>query len=186
MPLPLLINSLSNYPLRLHKLASELKVVSLKVIVLLVRLHNRTVPQRIYVADPNVPPHKVAFNHTSSPNLAARLNHAVTCEVSYSDTKPAPPNEELVALTLDWMISCGIIAGPEDLVSFRVIDVPYGYPVNTHSKRAIVDELSAHLKTQGIHTIGRFGAWDYANSDECIRQGLSLAESLVRELAERA
>jgi hypothetical protein len=27
--------------------------------------------------------------------------------------------------------------------------------------------------------LGRFGAWEYANSDECIRQGMELAHQLA-------
>lgn len=176
IPLPILLDRLSTCPPELKERASELKAVSLKILLLLIHLRDKEVPQRIYVSDPDIPPHKVAFNHTSSPGLASCQNHAVMCEVSYSDTKPALPDDELIGSTINWLISSGYISSKEDLISSRVVDVPYGYPVNTHSKREVVGELKAFLEANDIYSVGRFGAWDYANSDECIRQGLALAD----------
>ena len=179
MPLPKLLECLSSCPNRLRQLATELQAVSLKILMLLIKPPISPLPQRVYIADHSIPPHKVAFNHTSSPNLARRTNHAVMCEVSYSQTKPAPPDEELIDATANWLLDAGFVAGRENMVASQVVDVPLGYPINTHGKAAIVEEIREYLKGYGIHTIGRFGAWDYANSDECIRQGLDLARCLA-------
>lgn len=178
MPLPALLRCLGDCPADLLCRADELQAVSLKILMLLVRLRNRAVPQRIYIADPGIPPHKVAFNHTSSPALAGRPHHAIMCEVSYSADKPAPPDDDLLRATVGWLADGGYLAGPQDVAASRVVDVPLGYPVNTHAKPAIVAEIRGYLATRGIHSIGRFGAWDYANSDECMRQGLALADAL--------
>src|SRR5690606_32002903 len=62
LPLPELLRSLSDCPPHLMRLATGLQAVSLKVLLLLVRLRDRDVPQRVYIADPAIPPHKVAFN----------------------------------------------------------------------------------------------------------------------------
>jgi len=67
----------------------------------------------------------------------------------------------------------------DDVIVKRVIDVPFGYPVNTPNKTAVVSEIQSFLNEHHIYSIGRFGAWDYANSDECIRQGLVLADKLL-------
>ena len=34
------------------------------------------------------------------------------------------------------------------------------------------------LEPLGIYTLGRFGEWDYANSDQCIKRGMELAAEL--------
>ncbi len=61
--------------------------------------------------------------------------------------------------------------------------MPFGYPVYTHDRPAIMAAVREWLEPRGILTLGRFGAWDYANSDECIRQGMELGRSLsLREV----
>ncbi len=179
MPLPELLASLSHCPPPLLAAANRLQAVSLKVLLLLARLRASAPPQRIYLPTPEPPPHKIAFNHTSSPHLLGRDNHAITCEISYSPNKPAPPSEELLAKTRAWLIAHGYINGAEDILAWEVIDVPHGYPVYCHARKEILAAILPFLGGSGIYSIGRFGSWNYANSDECIRQGLSLASSLI-------
>ena len=177
LPLPYLLDILSHCPFELKQLASELEAVSLKILMLLIRPSGE-LPQRVYIADPDIPAHKVAFNHTSSPSLSRREHHAVMCEVSYSAFKQIPDDRDLLSLMIQWMIDSDYIKNEEDVVETNLIDVALGYPVNTHNKSSIVSDIKGFLADHGIYTIGRFGAWDYANSDECIRQGLALADEL--------
>jgi UDP-galactopyranose mutase len=181
MPLPHLVACLGDCPGRIVERASMLHAVSLKILLILARLRDKRVPQRIYIADPAIPPHKVAFNHTSSKSLSERRNHAIMCEVSYSSSKPAKPDVELLNGTVDWLVANRFIEAADDVVTQRVVDVPYGYPVQTHARTGIISEVTRYLESLNIHTIGRFGSWNYANSDECMRQGLELASKLLRQ-----
>jgi UDP-galactopyranose mutase len=176
--LPQLLRCIGDCPERIVDRASMLHAVSLKILLILARLRDKRVPQRVYISDPAVPPHKVAFNHTSSASLSERANHAIMCEVSYSPGKPPRPDAELLARTVDWLVANRFIASAADVVTSRVVDVPYGYPVPTHAKPAIISEIRRYLEALDIHTIGRFGSWTYANSDECMRQGLELGSRL--------
>ena len=54
--------------------------------------------------------------------------------------------------------------------------LPLGYPVPTHARPAIVARAKAWLGARGIHTLGRFGEWDYINADEALHRGLALAD----------
>jgi UDP-galactopyranose mutase len=65
------------------------------------------------------------------------------------------------------------------------LDQALGYNVSNHayvvfdehtttSKRAILD----HLHSIGLHSLGRFGEWEYYNMDICIRQALLLFKRL--------
>jgi protoporphyrinogen oxidase len=181
VPLPFLLDMITTCPEELRRLAHNLEAVSLKILMLLVRAPTNPVPQRVYVADHRVPPHKIAFNHTSSPELMRRAHHAIICEVSYSSMKPALPDGDIIEQTTNWLVESGLVSTHGAVVTARVIDVPLGYPVNTHAKANTVSTVKSYLKHYDVHTIGRFGAWDYANSDECIRQGLELAHALSTE-----
>lgn len=186
IPIPLLLGCIKGCPNRVVGLGSMLRAVSLKILLILARLRDQSVPQRIYVSDPTIPPHKIAFNHTSSPNLSERGNHAIMGEVSYSPSKPAQPDATLLSATVDWLIANRVIGSFDDIAARRVVDVPYGYPVPTHANAAILTQIMEYLEQREIYSIGRFGSWSYANSDECVHQGLALARRLSGPDGKRA
>jgi UDP-galactopyranose mutase len=136
-------------------------------------------PQRVYVSDPSIPPHKVAFNHTSSPDLRRRPVHAIMCEISHSRDKPLLDVASLESATIDWLVDSGLVPNYDDIAHIGHFDAKFGYPVYTHSRREIMSEIRAWLESKGIFTFGRFGGWEYANSDEFIRQGKELADRLA-------
>ncbi len=178
MPLPLLLSAIDGCPASLLAAADRLETVSMKIVMLCVAGPVADAPQRVYVASPDMPAHKIAFNHTSSPNLRSRPVHAIMAEVAYSPDKPAPADDELIATSVDWLADAGLISSTAAVVEARVVDLVHGYPVYTHERPAIVAAARAWLEPRGVHTIGRFGAWAYVNSDACIHEGLKLAARL--------
>jgi protoporphyrinogen oxidase len=178
LPIPLLLRMLRPVPEALLARAERLEHLSLHLLMLLAGKPLPRVPQRLYIADPEVPPHKIAFNHTSSRSLRMRPVHAITAEISYSAEKPLGPLEEIERKTVAALVDAGMLGSAEDLVHRESLDVPHAYPVNTPDRNAIVSEVKDWLKPLGIHTLGRFGEWDYINSDECIKRGMDLAVEL--------
>ena len=51
----------------------------------------------------------------------------------------------------------------------------YAYPVYSGDSDAAMASLSSWAARNGILPLGRWGTWDYANSDVCIHHALSLA-----------
>jgi UDP-galactopyranose mutase len=178
MPAPMLMRAIEGCPEPLIAAADRLEAVSLKIVMALVAGPVGGLPQRLYVADPDMPAHKIAFNHTSSPSLRARPVHAIMAETAYSPAKPAPPDGELARASLDWLARGGFIASPDAVLETRIVDLPHGYPLQTHERAAIMDSLRAWLAPRRIHTIGRFGGWDYVNSDACLMDAMTLAQRL--------
>jgi protoporphyrinogen oxidase len=178
MPLPELLRAIVGCPPALIAAADRLEAVSLKILMILTDGAVGAAPQRVYVASPDMPAHKIAFNHTSSPSLRARPVSAIMGEIAYSPKKPAPSDADLTNASLDWLVDAGLIAGREPVIETRIVDLSHGYPVQTHDRPAILTAIRAYLTPLGIHTAGRFGGWDYVNSDACIGQGLRLADEL--------
>ena len=178
MPLPALLGAIVDCPRDLVAAADRLEQVSLKVLLIAIGEPLTDQPQRIYIADDAAPPHKVAFNHTSSPSLRRRPVHGVMCEIAYSPEKSLAGDRELEQATLAWLVRAGLVSSSAAVIETRWVEVAYGYPVYTHERPAIVERIRAWLEPRGIHTIGRFGAWEYVNSDACIWQGMALAERL--------
>lgn len=178
MPAPLLLRAINHAPAELLARAAQLEQLQLRVVMVVVADPLRDAPQRIYVSDPTIPPHKVAFNHTSSQALRGRPVHAIMCEIAHSADKPLPSDTQLEATLTDWLVDSKLVPSRASIARIVHHETPYGYPVYTHERPAIMHDIRTYLGAHDIHTIGRFGAWDYANSDECMRQGIELAHAL--------
>jgi len=74
-----------------------------------------------------------------------------------------------------------LVRSAADVAEFRVEDIRFAYPVYTHDRPAILASIRAYLEPFGIYSFGRFGGWDYVNSDACIWQGWNLASRLAAE-----
>lgn len=180
MPLPLLLRCIPGVPRKLLELADQLEYMSLHVAFLLADSSLLHAPQRIYVADPAVPPHKIAFNHHSSEALRARPRHAIMAEVSFSEQKPVN-HATIASETAAFLTRLGILKSPRDIIWHDHMIVKYAYPVYTHGRPRILRQIKDYLQQYNIHTVGRFGGWQYINSDKCIKQGFNLAHQLNTE-----
>jgi protoporphyrinogen oxidase len=177
MPLPLLLRVVDGVPEELKEMADRLDYMSLRVELLLTRNPLDTPIQRIYVADPDIPPHKIAMNHNSSDSLRARPHHAIMAEVSVSPEKPVDV-DGIAPATTEFLCQVGVLSSPEDIMWTGHVDVKYAYPVYTHDRPGIVGRIKEWLARSDIHTLGRFGEWEYINSDKCVAKGLALGRKL--------
>jgi protoporphyrinogen oxidase len=184
MPLPELLKTIEDCPEQHITAAAQLEYVSMKILLILVDDPIDDAPQRLYVADPSVLPHKIAFNHKSSLSLRSRKTQAISAEVSFSREKAIPSDEELCPRTVAWLKHRGLIPKNAPILATKVMPVRYGYPVYTHARPRLLKGIFEYLLSKNIYTIGRFGAWQYINSDECIKQGLELADALISRSTE--
>ena len=179
MPAPLLLKSVEGAPPKLQESANQLEAVALRVLMILVAHPLPNAPQRVYVSHPAIPLHKAAFNHTSSESLRQRPMHAIMCEISHSTEKPLPSDVDLESATTEWLVDAGLVPSRGDIAQIVHFNTMFGYPVHTHDRAAVMGEIRAFLEAKHIYTLGRFGRWEYVNSDECIRQGMELARQLA-------
>jgi len=177
MPLAELVKIVDGVPEEVLEAANSLAYLSLRLQLLLIRRPLQTNVQRIYVSDPEVPPHKIALNHNSSQWLRKRPRHAIMAEVAYSEFKEVD-FDEIAPRTITALCNAGILESREDVIWDDQLDVKYAYPVYTHDRLELVGRVREWLGGHDIHTIGRFGAWEYINSDACIVGGLRLADEL--------
>lgn len=184
MPLPVLVRVVEGTPDEVIAAAENLDYLSLRVELLLVGHRLDTPIQRIYVADPGIPPHKIALNHNSSAYLQSQPCHAITAEVSISRDKPVNVTE-IAPKTVSLLCELGILNTPEEIIWQGHVDLEYAYPVYTNERPSLVQAIKKWMAQYDIHTLGRFGDWEYINSDKCVMKGLDLARELRRHLVRR-
>ena len=177
IPIPDMFGMLKNSPYNFVRLASELLYVSLQVDFFVTGEPLGCVPQRLYCADAELPAHKIAFNSLSSENEASKNHHSIITETSIDDPSVSCCRER-TARILKGLYNTGIIKKQASILKHRYQIVKYAYPVQCHRHVQIKNLLTRYLELQGIYSIGRFGNWEYINSDQCLLRGEEIAQRL--------
>lgn len=172
-----LLALLPDVPADLTAEAERLRVLSLALVLVVIGHPVDSPIQRIYCAGPELPSHKTALNHNSSPYLRALPHHGVLAEVSLDPHKPLD-NHDLQRRVIEGLLTTGVIKSTDEVRTTKVINLPNGYPVPTHDRDTIMARIKAWLAERGMHTLGRFGEWAYINSDEALARGMTLGKML--------
>ncbi len=69
----------------------------------------------------------------------------------------------------------------DDVATARVARTRYAYVVFDRDHPRNIGLMQAFSAKAGIHMLGRFGQFEYINTDQCILRGLALAEELGAE-----
>ena len=56
----------------------------------------------------------------------------------------------------------------------------YAYPVNTIDKPVLIKRILEYAGGFGVIGAGRWGTWSHINSDVAVRQGIELADKLLK------
>lgn len=172
-----LLALLPDVPAELAAEAERLQILSLALVLVVVGHPVDSPIQRIYCAGPELPSHKTALNHNSSPYLRSLPHHGVLAEISVDPARPLA-TDDLQRRVIKGLLKTGVIQSADEVRTTKVIKMPNGYPVPTHDRDAIMGRIKAWLTERGIHTLGRFGEWAYINSDEALSRGLMLGRML--------
>jgi protoporphyrinogen oxidase len=180
IPIPDLFGMLKSAPSNLVRLAYELPYVSLQVDFFVTGEPLEGVPQRLYCADAEVPAHKIAFNSLSSENERKKPYHSIIAETSINDLSRGCCRERTEHI-MRVLADAVLIKGQSQILTHRYELIKYAYPVQGHQVARIMDLLSRYLECHEIYSVGRFGNWEYVNSDQCLLRGAELANRLAQK-----
>ena len=180
LPLPALLRLITNVPAAISSAVSELEAVPITLVMLVLNGRNETLRQRIYCPDKDIIGHKIVLNHNSSRWLRTLPRHGV--QVELSELNPFSSSTDvrsLVKAIVAGLLRMGVIPSPDCVRRTKVLRIPFGYPVQTHSRNNTVALAQNWLRKHRIYTVGRFGEWAYINSDEALYRGHCLGMKLA-------
>jgi len=95
--------------------------------------------------------------------------------------------EELTRLTLKGLVDAGILDSVAEDTHTHVLDAPYGYPIPTRDRDAILADVLPAFESRNIYSRGRFGGWKYeaANMDHSVMQGVEAVDRILNDTPER-
>jgi UDP-galactopyranose mutase len=175
MPLPELIRRIENAPDDIRGAAEGLRHVSVRCVNLGIGREALTDKHWIYYPEDPVF-HRIFVQGNASPHCNPPGGFGLTCEITYSDSKPLPcDGDALVARCVEDCRRVGILDSEDPVWTSCVTDLPYAYVVYDHGRKERVQRIRAWLHERGVLLAGRYSEWEYYNSDHAFIAGRDAA-----------
>jgi protoporphyrinogen oxidase len=132
----------------------------------------------LYFPDDNCPFYRVTvFSNYSHHNVPGDGYWSLMAEVADSSIRPVNQST-VVRQVLEGMTNTKLLGAEDRIASTWHYYADHGYPTPTIDRDTHVDSILTKLKSWGILSRGRFGAWRYevGNQDHSCMQGVEAAD----------
>ncbi len=86
-----------------------------------------------------------------------------------------PDSGKLIENSLEGLKELGIIEETETPVVAEVVNIDPAYVLYDKHRRNLLSRAYRFLKRRGIHSIGRYGAWEYSTMEDALLSGMKVA-----------
>ncbi|KLI99414.1 FAD-dependent oxidoreductase [Luteimonas sp. FCS-9] len=179
LPLPELVRLIGDEaPEEIRAAAAALRHVSVRCVNLGIGRAGLTDKHWIYYPEDTVF-HRIFVQGNASPHNNPPGGFGLTCEITYSPTKPLPCDDAgLVARCIAECRQVGMLRDDDPVLTANVVDMPYAYVIYDHARAASVATIRQWLAARGIVLAGRYSEWEYYNSDHAFLAGKRAAQAL--------
>jgi len=186
LPLPMLIAAMGDEaPAEIRRAASELRHVSIRCVNLGVARPRVTDKHWIYFPEDTVF-HRVFVQGNASPHCNPPGGFGLTCEISYSATKPLPATgAALTERCVRELVQVGLLDASDGLLTSNQVDMPFAYVIYDRGRAERVARIRKWLSMFDILLAGRYSEWEYYNSDHAFIAGKKAAETAQQLAATR-
>jgi UDP-galactopyranose mutase len=176
-PLPKLLHMIGREaPAEVLAAARKLRHVSVRCVNIGVARENVTDKHWIYYPEDTVF-HRIFVQGNASPHCNPPGGFGLTCEITYSPTKPLPcDHEALIDRCIADCIKVGMLREDDRILARNQVDMPYAYVVYDHARKQNVAIVRDWLAQHDILLAGRYSEWEYYNSDHAFIAGRNVAQ----------
>ena len=178
LPLDRLIQSIDDAPTELRNAAAHLRAVS----VLNLNLgYDTPCPQPyhwVYYPEGRFPFYRVGVYSNLAPATAPPGASSFYVEISHL----RGDSVDVASLTEECDIALrevGLVTANARRIVARPIRIAIAYVIHDRVRREIVPRIQAYLAERKIHSIGRYGNWEYAAMEDALFQGRVIGQSLA-------
>ena len=180
LPIPELIRCLPEVPPVVREAAEALQHRSLVTVMLGISRPNLNDFSWVYFPSPgdgwfNRISFPSNFSDRAAPDRASSAVAEITCNAG--DDVWSAPDDALMEHVLERGNALGVFRRDEVIAS-RVARTRHAYVVFDLNHRRNLDLVNAYAAKIGIRLLGRFGQFDYINTDQCILRAFALAGDL--------
>ncbi|HEY3347409.1 MAG TPA: FAD-dependent oxidoreductase [Nitrospirota bacterium] len=175
MPLAELLDIITDAPGELKEAAAKLRYTSVYDISLGVAREEISPYHWIYFPGGEFSFYRAGILSNFASDMAPKGSSGLYVEVSHRP-ESVIPEEELVEKSISGLVSAGVLREDDEIPVRDVSDIKYAYVVmDAHSMKA-VPAIHGWLHEKGIHSIGRYGAWEYSSMEDAILEGRAVSE----------
>ncbi len=178
LPLPELVARLRGAPDGVLAAAAKLRWASVFALNLGLRHDLTEGRQWVYVPERRFRFYRVGCFSNAARSMAPPGHAAVWAEVSYlggTGFQPAVARRQI----LDGLREMGWLRSARDIAVEWPLVIPHAYVTYNAPRRRAVATILRYLGRHGIHSIGRYGRWEYSSMEDALLQGRATAGRLL-------
>lgn len=131
----------------------------------------------IYFPEKKYAIYRVGFPHNFSRNVVPNGCSSLYAEFAHLHKSPSWIKETTKRAISDIHQLFGI--SHNDIATELIIPISHAYVIYNEWRDRNLPKLLSQLQQDGIHSVGRYGAWKYASMQESILDGKAIAEHLT-------
>ena len=183
MPLTQLVGCTDQVPAAVRAASDSLVACGSHVVGIGLDRPAGTTKNWVYVAEPDVPFHRVTYLSNYSPHMTPRDDQTLLLtETSWSRHKVSDRGA-IVDDVVDGLVRTGLMSDDDRrlVVARWCISPSLSYPIPTLERDAALAAIQPWLRERGIWSRGRFGAWLYeiGNIDHSFMQGVEWVDHVL-------
>ena len=172
-PLPELVKGLRTLSLMITKNAKLLKCRPLPYLDIALNVPARQEYQWCYVPSPKVPFYRVVIYSNLSSLNAPKGKSSLCVELASRRY-----NKRMLPKILDGLKKMRLIKGKVDIKFISPKFIKYAYVIYDQNHSKVVPIILKTLAKNGVHSIGRWGAWNYSSMEDALIMGRDAASKI--------
>ncbi len=184
MPISLLVERLPEVPESVVKNSKKLTFRNTILVYLKVNRTDLFSDQWLYIHEPSVMVGRVTNFRNWLPSVYGASGASVLCLeywCYFEDDLWKRDHEELIKIAGEEIVRTGLV-GPGEVKDGHVVRLPRCYPVYFSGYREVIRPVEQYLSSvEGLHVIGRYGAYKYNNQDHSILMGIRASENILED-----
>jgi len=188
MPLSQMVERLPEVPDRILELTGKLRFRNTILVYLKIDRTDLFTDQWLYIHDQSVNFGRVTNFRNWTPSIYGDSASSVLCLeywCNFEDELWSMNPEEMIAAAKREIVTAGLVPSGEEMEG-EILRLPRCYPVYFSAYREVLAPVEEYLDTiDGLHVIGRYGAYKYNNQDHSILMGMRVAANITQNARHR-
>ncbi len=176
IPLPDLLGLTQDLPTTVTDAASRLRCTSLRYLVYGISRPVLDDIQWLYVPEPRYPFYRIGSFSNAVASLAPAGKSSLYVEVA---NNVVVSDADVKVAVRQFLTERGWLDSPDQVEVEEVRHIRYGYVVFDEHYFPAKEAILPYLKAQGVHSLGRYGAWVYSSMEDALMDGFNYARELA-------
>ena len=136
----------------------------------------------LYFPEPAYPFYRVGISTNVAPAMAPPGCHVLSVEATLPFGGRAGCRERWVGIRRG-LERAGLLRSGEEPAVLDLVHVPHAYVLYDRHRARVLPGILSELESRGIHSIGRYGAWEYGTMEDALWQGMETARRIGAALS---